>query len=289
MSSLWERLSKILLLRKRTSKAPNHFSIHILRKLTQYRDYHIKAVSIFSGIDKATILKRLYAGGVKGCGPSVPHLTAADVEASPRIVAQVGPEPFIDAMEAYPDFNVIIGGRAYDPAPYAAYCAFQLKRQHPETNSANIQERYGGFLHMGKIMECGGQCSVPKSPGAVATVYANGVFEVRPMTPSSRCTPFSVAAHALYENARPDVLRGPGGALHLQNTKYEQLDDGRSVRVSGSEYRPSKANGSPYQFKLEGAKVVGYRSMFMGSVRDCEISLLPTQRFEEFGLANMGN
>ncbi|KAK7430475.1 hypothetical protein QQZ08_002994 [Neonectria magnoliae] len=232
------------------------------------KDYHIKAISIFSGIDKATILQRRHAGRITGCGPCVPPLTASAVEESPRVVVQVGPEPFIDAMEAHPDFNVIIGGRAYDPAPYAAYAAFQLKQQHGDISSSDIQERYGGFLHMGKIMECGGHCSAPKSPGAIATVYPSGVFDIRPMSPSSRCTPFSVAAHALYENARPDILRGPGGALHLQKTKYDQLEDGRTVRVSGSRYQSSKAGGSPYQFKLEGARVVGYRSMFMGSVRD---------------------
>ncbi|KAH7010409.1 hypothetical protein EDB80DRAFT_572463 [Ilyonectria destructans] len=232
------------------------------------KDYFIKAISIFSNIKKATILKRLHSGRVSGCGPSVPALTDADVEASPQVVAQVGPEPFIDAMDAHPDFNVIIGGRAYDPVPYAAYATFQLKRQHGNISSSDIQERYGGFLHMGKIMECGGQCSTPKSPGAVATVYPSGVFDIRPMSPSSRCTPFSVAAHALYENARPDILRGPGGALHLENTNYEQLTDGRTVRVSGSQYRSSRSEGLPYQFKLEAARVVGYRSMFMGGVKD---------------------
>lgn len=178
-------------------------------------------------------------------------------------------------MEVHPDFDVVIGGRAYDPAPFAAYATFQLRRQRPETDDDDEDvkwRRLGGFLHMGKIMECGGQCSTPKSPGAVATAYADGVFEVRPMSAGSRCTPFSVAAHALYENARPDVLRGPGGALHLGETEYKQLEDGRTVRVRGSQYRPSKAEGAAYQLKLEGARVVGYRSMFMGSVRDCETS-----------------
>lgn len=140
-------------------------------------------------------------------------MTPADVDACPCVVAQLGSEPFLDAMEVHPDFDVVIGGRAYDPAPFAAYATFQLRRQRPETDDDDEDvkwRRLGGFLHMGKIMECGGQCSTPKSPGAVATAYADGVFEVRPMSAGSRCTPFSVAAHALYENARPDVLRGPG-------------------------------------------------------------------------------
>lgn len=173
-------------------------------------------------------------------------------------------------MEADPDFDVIIGGRAYDPAPYVAYSLFQLKRQYPNLNAEEIHSRYGGFLHMGKIMECGGLCSTPKSHGAVATVYPTGVFDVRPTAPESRCTPYSVAAHALYENGRPDILRGPGGALHLNESKYEQLEDQRTVRVRGSQFRSLQSQGLPYQFKLEAARVVGYRTIFLGSVRDCK-------------------
>lgn len=123
---------------------------------------------------------------------------------------------------------------------------------------------------MGKIMECGGLCSTPKSHGAVSTVYASGLFDVRPMAPESRCTPGSVAAHTLYENARPDILRGPGGELHLLGVKYEQRKDGRTVRVSGSKYVFSRDVGQPHCLKLEAARVIGYRSMFFGSVADRE-------------------
>ncbi|PKS08579.1 hypothetical protein jhhlp_004965, partial [Lomentospora prolificans] len=236
--------------------------------VTDNPEYCFKAISIFSSIDKSIILERLRAGKITGCGTCVPNLTEADVDNSPRIVAQIGPEPFLDAMEADPDFNVIIGGRAYDPAPYVAYCLFQLRRQYPDITHEKVQARYGGFLHMGKIMECGGLCSTPKSHGAVSTIYPSGIFEVRPTDPESRCTPYSVAAHALYENTRPDILQGPGGALHLEESKYEQLDDGRTVRVCGSQFKSLKSQGLSYQFKLEAARVVGFRTIFLGSVRD---------------------
>lgn len=184
----------------------------------------------------------------------------------------MGPEPFIDAMDANPDFDVIIGGRAYDPSPYVAYCTHQLKRQVEGLTEEDMQSRIGGFLHMGKIMECGGLCSLPKSHGAVSTVYADGLFDVRPTAPDSICTPLSVAAHTLYENTRPDLLRGPGGALDLTEAKYEQLADGRSVRARGAQFRPSKEFGKPYQLKLEAARLVGYRTLFLGGVKDCKIS-----------------
>lgn len=179
-------------------------------------------------------------------------------------------------MEATPNFDVIIGGRAYDPAPYVAFSMYQLKRQYPDLSPEQLELRQGGFLHMGKIMECGGQCSTPKSHGAVASVYENGVFDVRPIAPDSRCTPLSVAAHSLYENTRPDILRGPGGALHLDQATYEQLDDNRTVRVQGAQFQSSISNGQPYQLKLEAARVLGYRSIVLGSVRDCEPNLPST-------------
>jgi hypothetical protein len=205
----------------------------------------------------------------------VPELTAKDVTESTRVVAQIGPEPFIDAIQDTPDFNVLIGGRAYDPAPYVAFSMYQLKLQHPDLTPGELELRHGGFLHMGKIMECGGQCSTPKSQGAVATVYADGAFDVRPIAPSSRCTPLSVAAHVLYENTRPDVLRGPGGALHLEHARYNQLQDERTVRVHGARFVSSATQGQPYQLKLEGARVLGYRSIVMGSVRDRKLKSCP--------------
>ncbi|KAG5792711.1 hypothetical protein H9Q69_008236 [Fusarium xylarioides] len=232
------------------------------------KDYSFNTISLFSNINKATILERLKQGRVTGCGPCVPPATEFEINESLRVVAQMGYEPFVDAMTANPNFNIIIGGRAYDPSPYVAFCVYQLTRQSNHLSTEELHSRLGGFYHMGKILECGGQCSFPKSHGAVATVYENGLFDVRPTDPESMCTPLSVAAHTLYENTRPDVLRGPGGSLHLENSKYEQLSDGKSVRVSGSVYRSSEADGKPYQLKLEAARIIGYRSMFMGSITD---------------------
>jgi len=58
------------------------------------------------------------------------------------------------------------------------------------------------------------------------------------MNPAERCTPLSVAAHTLYEKSRPDILPGPGGALHLAGAHYEALDD-RRTRISGGVFVPT--------------------------------------------------
>ncbi|KAL2203090.1 hypothetical protein CC79DRAFT_1360910 [Sarocladium strictum] len=243
------------------------------------QEYNFKTISIYSGIIKPIILSRLREGRVTGCGPVVPALTETDVLESYRVVAQIGPEPFVDAMDAEPDFDVIIGGRAYDPAPYAAFCIHQLKQQYPRITATDIKQRLGGFLHMGKIMECGGHCAFPKSHGAVSTVYANGVFDVRPTAPGAKCTPLSVSAHALYENTRPDILRGPGGMMLLSDSRYEALADGRSVRVSGTSFQSSRKDGKPYQLKLEAARIVGYRAITMGTILIAQLDkVLPLVR-----------
>ncbi|KAI2470709.1 hypothetical protein F4781DRAFT_389513 [Annulohypoxylon bovei var. microspora] len=230
--------------------------------------YSFKTVAIFSNIDKAVIRERLSSGEISGCGACVPPMTEEDIEMSTRVVAQMGPEPFIDAMKATPDFDVIVGGRAYDPAPYVAYCSYLSGLNLDDWSSPEVQRQFGGFTHMGKILECGGTCAEPKSHGAIATVFRDGGFTISPLTPTARCTPVSVAAHTMYEKSRPDILHGPGGYFDLNAATYEQLPDQRSIRVRGSMFHFSKQSGLPYQVKLEAGSIIGYRSMFMGSFRD---------------------
>jgi hypothetical protein len=232
------------------------------------RHHRLKIISIFSGVSKALVSERLQQAMVTGCGKFVPALTQKKIVATPRIVSQMGPEPILDAMLANPDFNILIAGRAYDPAPYIAYAAFATATSLENTSSLAAKKIWGGFAHMGKILECGGLCGVPKSNGAMATVYEDGTFDVAPLDPDSKCTPVSVAAHTLYEKSRPDILYGPGGHLDLTSMKTEALKDERSVRVTGGLFHFLKDEGKPYTVKLEGAEIVGYRAQMMGSFRD---------------------
>jgi len=117
---------------------------------------------------------------------------------------------------------------------------------------------------MGKIMECGAVCAQPKSREALAVVRHSD-FDIVPLDPKSRCTPVSVAAHFLYEKTRPDIIHGPGGALNLNDTSYEQVDD-RTVRVRGARFEPEPEG--EYTVKLEGARVNGYQTIFLGALRD---------------------
>lgn len=222
--------------------------LDIISEIAKTNGWQFKAAAIYSDIDKAVILKRLGAGQIEPCS-SAPALTADDVTQSTNIVAQMGAEPFLKVLQEQPDIDIIVSGRSYDPAPFAGLC--MLHGIDP-----------GVYWHMGKIVECGANCAEPKGKVILATVRKDS-FDLEPMNPAERCTIASVAAHSLYEKTRPDLLSGPGGILDLRQSHYEQLND-RTVRVSGSTFIPSEV----YKVKLEGASVIGYRTIFIGGIRD---------------------
>ncbi|OKL55559.1 hypothetical protein UA08_09180 [Talaromyces atroroseus] len=214
-----------------------------------YRTMEI--VRIYAEVDKDIVTRNWKDGLVTPCTPAVPELQIADINDATRIVAQMGMEPYLKAMNENPNFDIIIGGRAYDPAPYAAFCVWK--------GFSDLGIAY----HMGKIMECGALCAKPKSKEALAIVRRDS-FDIRPLDLKARCTKISVAAHTLYEKSRPDILLGPGGALDLTPATYEELPDQRTVRVRGSIFIPE----SQYTIKLEAARLKGYRSAFIGGFRD---------------------
>ncbi|OJI99245.1 hypothetical protein ASPVEDRAFT_507508 [Aspergillus versicolor CBS 583.65] len=228
----------------------------------------LKVLSIYCETRKEWLLHQLEAGKVSGCGPCVPALTVEDIKATPTIVGQIGPEPMVRAMAAHPEFDILVAGRAYDPSPFVAFCAFKSST-NSYASALNLSSTVlGGFTHMGKLMECGGACATPKCAASMATIYCDGSFDIRPLASGSRCTATSVAAHALYEKCRPDILHGPGGCLDLTTANYSVLDDRITVHVDGSVFKASKHANTPYTMKFEGAKIIGHRTIFMGSFCD---------------------
>lgn len=225
------------------------FIVDTIKELCGQMGLHKKIVKIYSDIPKDLVTEKLKTGKIESCSCS-PELTEKDVEESVRIVAQMGMEPILKALRENPDADIFVVGRAYDPSPYAAYCAYR-----------GIDDP-GIYWHMGKIMECGAFCCEKKGQVILATVREDS-FDLEPMALDNRCTEVTVASHTLYEKTRPDRLPGPGGVLNLDNSKYQQLND-RAVRVWGSKFEES----AHYQVKLEGAAVCGYRSNFIGGIRD---------------------
>lgn len=203
---------------------------------------------IHSDVSADTVLAA-HASGDLTALRSVPEIDADTIGRCGSIVAQMGPEPIMRALEQGAD--IVLCGRAYDPTMFAALPI--VKGFDP-----------GLALHMGKIMECGAQCAIPgaASDCMVGTLNASD-FVLAPSNPARACTPLSVAAHTLYEKADPALLPGPGGSLDLSNCNFEPVDD-RSVRVSGSRFVAE----TPYRVKLEGAELVGFRSIAIAGIRD---------------------
>ncbi len=220
--------------------------VDIVRHICAQRGYRFRVCAIYSEIPKEEVKRALREGRISPCGP-VPQLTEEEIEASTSIVAQMGAEPFVRALEE--GAQVIIAGRSYDPAPAAALC---------------LKEGFDPGLswHMAKIVECGALCAVPASKPIIAFVRRDH-FELEPLDPMSRCTDFSVAAHTLYEKSHPYLLPGPGGVLDVSGCSFVQASE-RRVRVFGSRFVPSDR----YCVKLEGAKRVGYRAIFVAGIRD---------------------
>jgi len=211
----------------------------------------MEIVRIYAEVDKSVVKENWRNGLVTPCTSAVPELQESDIDDASRIVAQMGLEPWLKAVNQHPNFDIIVGGRSYDPAPFAAFCVWKGFTD------------LGIAYHMGKIMECGALCAKPKSKEALAIVGRDS-FDIKPLDLKARCTKISVAAHTLYEKSRPDILVGPGGVLDLNAATYEELPDQRTVRVRGAMFTPA----AEYTVKLEAARAKGYRSVFIGGFHD---------------------
>lgn len=222
--------------------------VSLIQEIAVDKGYHFKIAKIYSDIAPGVVRQAWADGKISPCA-SAPVLQEDDIDMASNIVAQMGAEPFVSVLREHPDVDVIVAGRSYDPAPFAALCMMH-----------GIEP--GIYWHMGKIVECGANCAEPKGKVILATVRRDS-FDLEPMSPKERCTPASVAAHTLYEKARPDLLVGPGGTIDLREASYEQIND-RAVRVRGSRFIES----ADYTVKLEGAGIVGMRTIFIGGIRD---------------------
>ncbi|WP_354683055.1 acyclic terpene utilization AtuA family protein [Cupriavidus necator] len=167
-----------------------------------------------------------------------------------RIVALMGPEPYIAALQAGAD--IILGGRTTDTAVLAAL---------PLLRGAGA----GPAWHAGKIAECGALCTAKPRDGGVLIRVGQRSFEIEPLRPGNVCTPITVSAHMLYENSDPFQLHEPGGLLDATAVRYEALDE-RRVRVSGSKFVPA-----PYTMKLEGASRGGFQTLMLVGIQDRKV------------------
>jgi Acyclic terpene utilisation family protein AtuA len=205
---------------------------------------------IYSELDAGTVVAAIEQGRVRSLPPGS-NLTPETVRSCSHIVALMGHAPIVAALEAGAD--VVLAGRATDTSMVAAVA---LMHGLPA----------GPAWHAAKTVECGGQCTTNPTAGGVHVRIDGTGFTVTPLSPDAACTPTSVAAHMLYENADPFRLLEPTGTLDTSAATYTTIDE-RTVRVEGSGFVLS----SHPTAKLEGARLRGYETISLVGIRDPRI------------------
>jgi hypothetical protein len=220
----------------------------IILEIANEQGLRFKMAVIHAEINRETVREAMLAGKVRPLPPA-PALTMENLDATVRIVGQMGIEPIIHALDA--GAQVVLAGRCYDPACFAApaiRCGYDRALA----------------IHMGKILECASIAATPGSGSDCMFGYlGQDYFRLEPLNPIRKCTTLSVAAHTLYEKTNPYILPGPGGHLDLTETRFEQ-ESPSVTRVSGSRFVESK----PYTVKLEGVRRIGYRTVSIAGIRD---------------------
>ena len=225
-----------------------NWTLEIVRELARENAWHFTLAAIDSEVPKEVLLGALLEGRIAPLCPA-PELQETSIRQAERFVAMMGIEPIQSALNA--GAQVVVAGRCSDVAIYAALPVLEGIPKHVA-------------FHAGKILECGSAAVAQRfySDCMAAELDQDG-FTVEPPNPTFRCTPQSVAAHTLYENADPYHLVESGGVVDTTAARYEATSD-RAVRVSGARFIPSEK----YTVKIEGAALAGYRSIVVAGIRD---------------------
>ncbi len=207
----------------------------------------LKVATIKSSQDSGATCRAFENGRVTPLSHA-PDISTDDFGRCSNIVALAGAEQVQMALET--DADIIIAGRATDTAAIAALPL--LNGNHP-----------GGAWHGAKIGECGALCSTNPLSGVIEIEFDRDGCSVEPLATNAQCTPQSVCAHMLYENADPNEMVEPGGVLDARDATYIAESTTR-VRIEGSRWIPSDG----YTVKLEGAGLAGYQAMTLVILRD---------------------
>jgi hypothetical protein len=218
----------------------------ILGEIAEQERLTLSVARIYSEQSPDDLSALLQEGRIRPLEPAGP-LEPAVLARCTHVVGLMGHEPIAAALLDGAD--VVLAGRATDTALLAA---LPLMRGCAP----------GAAWHAAKTAECGGLCTTsPRSGGVLITVDEGG-FTIEPLAEEAACTPRSVAAHMMYENADPYRMREPAGTLDTSEAVYRALDE-RRVRVEGSRFEPAEQ----HTVKLEGSAPAGRRTMILVGIR----------------------
>lgn len=198
----------------------------------------------------AEVLKKKFREGQVTPLSGAPEIDETTFDECTTIVGLAGVEPFIEALNHGAD--IVICGRATDTAVIAAY---------PLMKGCDVAASW----HAAKTAECGAICTTNPGDGGVFLTIDEKGFTVEATALDGSCTPYSISAHLLYENADPIHLVEPGILIDTSNAVYTQLDNGR-VRVEGM-----TAEKQEYTMKLEGSSLAGYQTISLVGIQDRDI------------------
>jgi hypothetical protein len=216
-------------------------------ELAEEMGQSIKITKLYCEQNKEFIKTSFKKQKISSLDPS-PKLDADIIHDMSHIVALAGAEQIQECIKTGAD--IILAGRTTDTAIISALPL--MKGADP-----------GGSWHGAKIAECGALCSNNPTSGVVLVEFDKSGFTVEAMASNASCTPESVAAHMLYENADPFILYEPGGYMDVTNANY-RLEKNGKVRVDGANWLKS----GTYNVKLEGAKITGYQTSLLVLLRD---------------------
>jgi len=208
-----------------------------------------RMATIFSELTREQVLARMSAGAVVQGLDGRADADVAQIARTDRIVAVMGAEPIAAALRQGAD--VVIAGRASDCALFAA----------PLLN-AGLSPATAYFA--GKLMECASFCCEPfMGKESILGRIAEDDIRVTAMHPGQRCTPMSLASHAMYERRDPFREYVASGHVDMTHVRYEQWDE-KTARAAGARFVTSEQP----MVKLEGAGKVGERRLAIVGIRD---------------------
>ena len=217
-----------------------------------------KVAIINAELDPEVVIKELRAGQLLPTGAG-PELSEEALRES-IIVGQMGVHPLMTALRSGAKY--ILAGRSCDIALFAS----DMIRRGINAGLA---------YHVGHVLECGALACDPGSPSdcLVAEVYDDGTALFVAPNASRRCTPYSIAAHSLYEESHPQLQFYPEGILAMEKTEFFARD-ARTSGIRNSVFvRSSKP--WPWSIKLEGARRLGGRKVSLVRFDAADLSKLP--------------
>jgi hypothetical protein len=217
-----------------------------------------KVATISAELDPEVVISEFRKGALLPTGRG-PELSEATLRES-TIVGQMGIHPLITALQAGAQY--IFAGRSCDVALFAS----DMIRRGIDAGIA---------YHVGHVLECGALACDPGSPSdcLVAEIYDDGSALFVAPNPGRRCTPYSIAAHSLYEESHPQLQFYPEGILAMEKTEF-QARDSRTTAIRNSRFVHADKPW-PWSIKLEGAHLLGKRKVSLIYIDPADLPKIP--------------